>query len=360
MPITRTANDILKIFAKDMYVQLETPSPVNVPTGSWIIDSATGGGIPRRAITQISGPESAGKTSLALSAMVQFQATLAEGDTQDKILFVDAEGTFKPQYAEQIGVDMSRVMLIGGTDVGDVSFKTGEQTFDFIRNVCSIDKPEFGMIIVDSIPSLVPQNNFGVNTQESSGMAEHARMLNRVLPGLINPVKVSNTALVLINQLRLNPGAGTYQNPEYVPGGRALAFYTSLHLKVKTRKADKQGDDIVGWPWIITIMKTKMNNSKAKGTTIESFFRFGEGIDIMHEIAFAGPKTNVLNKDGHKYYFHAERIEGVVGTKQLLQYFKDNPEFLQEVKRDIVKAIADNPMILVDKKEVFDDHFEEE
>jgi len=359
MPINRSADDILKIFSKDMYVQQETPSPVNVPTGSWIIDSATGGGIPRRAITQISGPESAGKTSLALSAMAQFQATLAEGDTQDKILFIDAEGTFKPQYAEQIGVDMSKVMLIGGTEAGDVSFKTGEQTFDFIRNVCSINKPEFGMIIVDSIPSLVPQDNFGVNTQESRGMASQARMLSYVLPGLINPIKVSNTALVLINQLRLNPGT-VYGNPEYVPGGRALAFYTSLHLKVKTRKADKQGDDIIGWPWIITIMKTKMNNSKAKGTTIESFFRFGEGIDIMHEIAFAGPKTNVLNKDGHKYYFHGERIEGVVGTKQLIQHFEDHPEFLQEVKRDIVKAIADNPTILVDKGEIFDDHIEEE
>jgi len=164
-------------------------------------------------------------------------------------------------------------------------------------------------------------------------------------------LKVSNTALILINQLRLNPGAGMYQNPEYVPGGKALAFYTSLHLGIKTRKADTKDGDIYGWPWRITIKKTKLNNSKAKGTVVDSYFEYGHGIDDMYEIAFAGPKTGVLNQDGLKYYYHGERLEGIVGAKQFLKYMQDNPEFKANLKADIVEVIKRNPMVLVNEQE---------
>lgn len=341
--------DIDKRFEKNMFKVKPKTGPQVIPTGSWIIDSAIGGGIPRQLITQISGPFSSGKTSLVLSTIAQYQKMVGPDDPQNKVLFIDAESTFKKEYAEQLGIDMSRVVLKGGSEEGDTSFQTGEQTFDYIRYVTQkLDEPAFGIIVVDSIPALIPAQLYDTDTEDTQAMGATARMLTKVLPTIINPIKTTNTALILINQLRENPGALPNTNPEYVVGGRQLGYMTSLHLEVRQRRAEKDKGEIEGWPWTIAIKKSKVNNAKARGSKVESFFKYGVGVDILREIEFAGPITGVLNREGNTFYYWGEPIKGVNGRSQLVTYLKENPDFYEEIKNDIRKVIEENPTIFVD------------
>ncbi|PSR04476.1 MAG: DNA recombination/repair protein RecA [Bacteroidetes bacterium SW_8_64_56] len=267
-----------------------------IPTGSLALDDALGvGGVPRGRITEIFGPESSGKTTLATHIVAEAQK---QGGT---CAFIDAEHAFDPNYAEQLGVDTDE-LLISQPD-------TGEQALNITDTL--VRSGALDVIAIDSVSALVPQ------AELEGDMGDR-----------------TTTALIFINQIRMKIGV-MFGNPETTSGGRALKFYSSVRLDIRRIGAVKDGQDVVGNR---TRVRVKKNKVAPPFQEAEFDLIYGEGISSLGEIIDLGTEYDILEKRGSWYSYDDETIaQGRENTKEWLE---DNPEQLEEIKSAIRREIG--------------------
>lgn len=261
-----------------------------IRTGSLAVDIATGiGGIPRGRITEISGEESSGKTTLTLQAIAEAQKG------SGVCAFIDAEHALDAGYAKNLGVDMDN-LIISQPD-------TAEQIVSICLDWSASNL--FDMIVIDSVAAMIPRAVLEGDVEDKH-MAIMGRLMSQNLPKLVKSVAKSDTALVFINQMRSNMGASGPHGPTTTTtGGKALKFYCSLRLQTSRIGSDKDGD-------LVTANRTKVKVSKNKlappFTEAETRIKFGEGYDYLSELIDIGVELKLVEKSGSWYSYNGERM----------------------------------------------------
>ena len=290
-----------------------------VPTGSIGLDVALGvGGYPKGRIIEIYGPESSGKTTLAIHAIAEAQKN---GGTA---AFIDAEHAFDRFYAEKLGVDISN-LLISQPDNGEQALEIAEQ---LIRS-SAID-----IIVIDSVAALTPKKEIEGDMGDSA-VGLQARLMSQALRKLTSTIAKTNTTCIFINQLREKIGV-MFGNPETTTGGNALKFYSSVRIDVRKSTPIKDGDDVIG---SLTKVKVVKNKVAPPFRRCEFEILFGEGISKLGEIVDLGVEYGIIKKSGSWFsYGESKLAQGRDGVKALL---KDNPELCEELEAKIRQAIAE-------------------
>ena len=291
-----------------------------IPTGSIGLDAALGvGGYPKGRIIEIYGPESSGKTTLAIHA-------IAEAQKQGGIAaFIDAEHAFDRFYAEKLGVDIGN-LYISQPDNGEQALEIAEQ---LIRS-SAID-----IIVIDSVAALTPKKEIEGDMGESA-VGLHARLMSQALRKLTSTIAKTNTTCIFINQLREKIGV-MFGNPETTTGGNALKFYASVRIDIrKSGSPIKDGDTAIGNQVKVKIVKNKVAPPFRKA---EFEILFGEGISKIGEIVDLGVEYDIIKKSGSWFSYEGNKLgQGRDATKQLLA---DNPELCEELEAKIMQAISD-------------------
>ena len=291
-----------------------------IPTGSIGLDAALGvGGYPKGRIIEIYGPESSGKTTLAIHA-------IAEAQKQGGIAaFIDAEHAFDRFYAEKLGVDIGN-LYISQPDNGEQALEIADQ---LIRS-SAID-----IIVIDSVAALTPKKEIEGDMGESA-VGLHARLMSQALRKLTSTIAKTNTTCIFINQLREKIGV-MFGNPETTTGGNALKFYASVRIDIrKTGSPIKDGDTAIGNQVKVKIVKNKVAPPFRKA---EFEILFGEGISKIGEIVDLGVEYDIIKKSGSWFSYEGNKLgQGRDATKQLLA---DNPELCEELEAKIKQAISD-------------------
>ena len=313
---------IEKDFGKGSIMRMGDEQVVNVeviPTGSIGLDAALGvGGYPRGRIIEIYGPESSGKTTLAIHAIAEAQKN---GGTA---AFIDAEHAFDRFYAEKLGVDISN-LLISQPDNGEQALEIAEQ---LIRS-SAID-----IIVIDSVAALTPKKEIEGDMGDSA-VGLQARLMSQALRKLTSTIAKTNTTCIFINQLREKIGV-MFGNPETTTGGNALKFYSSVRIDVRKSTPIKDGDDVIG---SLTKVKVVKNKVAPPFRRCEFEILFGEGISKLGEIVDLGVEYGIIKKSGSWFsYGESKLAQGRDGVKALL---KDNPELCEELEAKIRQAIAE-------------------
>ena len=290
-----------------------------IPTGSIGLNAALGvGGYPRGRIIEIYGPESSGKTTLAIHA-------IAETQKQGGIAaFIDAEHAFDRFYAQKLGVDVDN-LWISQPDNGEQALEIADQ---LIRS-SAID-----IIVIDSVAALTPKKEIEGDMGDSA-VGLHARLMSQALRKLTATIAKTNTTCIFINQLREKIGV-MFGNPETTTGGNALKFYASVRLDIRRVTSIKDGDEVIGNQVRVKVVKNKVAPPFRKA---EFEITFGEGISKVGEILDLGVEYGIVQKSGSWYSYQDSRLaQGRDATKALL---KDNPELCDELEAQIMQAIAD-------------------
>jgi recombination protein RecA len=290
-----------------------------VPTGSIGLDAALGvGGYPKGRIIEIYGPESSGKTTLAIHAIAEAQKN---GGTA---AFIDAEHAFDRFYAEKLGVDVNN-LFISQPDNGEQALDIAEQ---LIRS-SAID-----IIVIDSVAALTPKKEIEGDMGDSV-VGLQARLMSQALRKLTSTIAKTNTTCIFINQLREKIGV-MFGNPETTTGGNALKFYSSVRIDVRKSTPIKDGDDVIG---SLTKVKVVKNKVAPPFRRCEFEILFGEGISKLGEIVDLGVEYGIIKKSGSWFsYGESKLAQGRDGVKALL---KDNPELCEELEAKIRQAIAE-------------------
>lgn len=315
---------IEKDFGKGTIMKLgdETTQPVDViPSGSILLDNALGvGGYPRGRIVEIFGPESSGKTTMALHA-------IAEAQKQGGIAaFIDAEHAFDRFYAAKLGVDIAN-LLVSQPDNGEQALDIADQ---LIRSA-AVD-----IIVIDSVAALTPKAEIeGVMGESRVGL--QARLMSQALRKLTSVISKTKTTCIFLNQLREKIGV-MYGNPETTTGGNALKFYASVRLDIRKGEALKEGDKVYGNKVRIKVVKNKV----APPFRVCKFdMIFGEGISRVGEIIDVAIDNNIIKKSGSWFSYGETRIGQ--GRDAVLKMLKDNVEFRNEIEQKVVAFLKDNP-----------------
>ncbi len=284
-----------------------------VSSGSLAIDIALGvGGFPKGRIIEIFGPESSGKTTVALQAIAAVQK---EGG---RAAFIDAEHALDPVYAKNLGVDINE-LLLSQPD-------TGEQALEIAEAL--VRSEAVNIIVIDSVAALVPQAEIDGEMGDSH-VGLQARLMSQALRKLSGIMNKTNTTAIFINQLREKVGV-MFGNPETTPGGRALKFYASVRLDIRRGEQIKQGDQIIGNRTNIKVVKNKV---APPFKTAQVDIMYGEGISREGEIVDIASEISILDKSGAWYSYNGEKIgQGKENTKL---YLKENPELCDELERKI-------------------------
>ena len=290
-----------------------------VPTGSIGLDAALGvGGYPKGRIIEIYGPESSGKTTLAIHAIAEAQKN---GGTA---AFIDAEHAFDRFYAEKLGVDVNK-LFISQPDNGEQALDIAEQ---LIRS-SAID-----IIVIDSVAALTPKKEIEGDMGDSV-VGLQARLMSQALRKLTSTIAKTNTTCIFINQLREKIGV-MFGNPETTTGGNALKFYSSVRIDVRKSTPIKDGEEILG---SLTKVKVVKNKVAPPFRRCEFEILFGEGISKLGEIVDLGTEYGIIKKSGSWFsYGESKLAQGRDGVKALL---KDNPELCEELEAKIKQAIAE-------------------
>lgn len=298
-----------------------------IPTGSIALDVALGiGGYPRGRIVEIYGPESSGKTTLAIHA-------IAEAQKMGGIAaFIDAEHAFDRFYAANLGVDVEN-LLISQPDNGEQALDIAEQ---LIRSA-AID-----IIVIDSVAALTPKAEIqGEMGDNKVGL--QARLMSQALRKLTSVISRTNTVCIFINQLRQKIGV-VYGNPEVTTGGNALKFYSSVRLDIRRLAQIKNGEDVLGNTVRVKVAKNKLAPPFRKA---EFEITFGEGISRLGEIVDLGTALGILKKSGSWWSYDGSKLgQGREAIKKLL---KDNEELRAEIENKIYASISKNPDRLTNK-----------
>lgn len=286
----------------------------SIPTGSISLDLATGvGGFPRGRIIEIYGPESSGKTTLALHAVAEAQKM------DGKAAFIDAEHALDPVYARSLGVDVDE-LLVSQPDTGEQALEICEM----LARSGAID-----IIVIDSVAALVPKAEIQGDMGDSH-VGLQARLMSQALRKIAGAVNKSNTCVVFINQLREKIGV-MFGSPETTTGGRALKFYATMRLDVRRGEAIKKGDVTLGNRTKVKIVKNKV---APPFRNAEFDIMYGEGISVAGDILDAAVENNIVDKAGSWYSYNGERIGQ--GRENVKTYLSDNPEILEAVKSQII------------------------
>ena len=300
-----------------------------IPTGSISLNAALGvGGYPKGRIIEIYGPESSGKTTLAIHAIAEAQKLGGIA------AFIDAEHAFDRFYAQKLGVDIDN-LLVSQPDNGEQALEIADQ---LIRS-SAID-----IIVVDSGAALTPKAEIEGDMGDNK-VGLQARLMSQALRKLTSTISKTNTTCIFINQLREKIGV-MFGNPETTTGGNALKFYASVRLDIRKSSTIKDGDNIIGNLVKVKVVKNKVAPPFRKA---EFEIMFGEGISRIGEIVDLGVEYDIIKKSGSWFSFDNSRLaQGRDATKALL---KDNPELCEEITNRITAAMASMPASQVAQKE---------
>ena len=289
-----------------------------ISTGSISIDYALGiGGVPRGRVTEIFGPESSGKTTLALQVIAEAQR--AGG----MAAFVDAEHALDAQYAQKLGVDLEN-LLVSQPD-------HGEQALEIVEVL--IRSNSVDVVVVDSVAALVPKAEIEGEMGEAQ-MGLQARLMSQALRKLTGVVAKSKTTLVFINQLREKIGV-MFGNPETTTGGRALKFYASVRIDIRRIASIKDGDQVVGGRTRVKVVKNKVAPPFREA---EFDVMYGEGISREGDLLDLAVEKRIIEKSGAWFAFSGERLGQ--GRENAKQFLKDNPDVRQTIEERVRKELG--------------------
>jgi len=304
---------ILRLGSKDAIVPVST-----ISTGSISLDAALGvGGFPRGRVNEIFGPESSGKTTIALQV-------IAEAQKKGGIAaFIDVEHALDPAYAKKLGVDIDN-LLVSQPDYGEQAL----EITNTLTNSGQID-----VLVVDSVAALVPKSELDGEMGDSH-MGVQARLMSQALRKLTGIVSKSRTCLIFINQIREKIGV-MFGNPETTTGGRALKFYASVRLDIRRIAAIKDGETVVGNRTKVKVVKNKV---AAPFREAEFDIIYGEGISREGDLLDLGVAQNLVEKSGSWFSFKGERIGQ--GRENARQFLKDNPDLRQALDTELRKQLG--------------------
>ncbi len=312
---------IEKEFGKGAVMKLGDRAAVDVdviPTGSLLLDEALGvGGYPKGRIIEIYGPESSGKTTLALHAIAECQK---QGG---RAAFIDAEHAIDPVYAKNLGVDINELILSQPD--------SGEQALEIAEMLAS--SGAINLIVVDSVAALVPQAELDGEMSDSS-VGLQARLMSKAMRKIAGILNKKECAMIFINQLREKVGV-MYGNPETTSGGRALKFYASIRLDIRRTEAIKTGADITGNTCRIKVVKNKV---AAPFKQCEIDIIYGEGISKDSEILDAAVELGIIKKAGSWFEYNGNKI--AQGRDSAKNYIKANEDVREELLKQIKEAKA--------------------
>lgn len=323
-----------------MNMSARPTTDVNViPTGSINLDHALGvGGYPRGRIIEIYGPESSGKTTLAIHAIAEVQK---QGG---KAIIIDAEHAFDPTYAEALGVDMDS-LYISQPD-------NGEQALDIAEQV--IRSGAVDLVIIDSVAALVPKQEIEGDMGETK-VGLQARLMSQALRKITGAISKSNTACIFINQLREKIGGNMYGPSETTTGGNALKFYASVRLDIRRRSQIKDGDEVLGNQTTVKVVKNKVA-PPFRSATFDIIY--GEGISRTGEIIDLAESADIIKKSGAWYSYGATKLgQGREAAKTTLL---DNPELMEELTAKINEGLKGNSLSAGKKKKRSKDEDEDD
>lgn len=307
---------INKDYGKGSVIKLgESIEEMNVETfstGSLGLDIALGGGYPKGRIIEIYGPESSGKTTLALHAIAEIQKSGGVAG------FIDAEHALDPMYAKNIGVNIDE-LYVSQPD-------SGEQALEIADTM--VRSGAIDLIVVDSVAALVPKAEIDGEMGDCH-VGLQARLMSQALRKLTGCISKSNCTVIFINQLREKVGI-MFGNPETTTGGRALKFYSTIRLDVRRIESVKQGGDIVANRTRVKVVKNKIAPPFKQ---CEFDITFGEGISLLGELIDIGVEQGFIQKGGAWYTINEQKCSGKEGAKE---YLKINPEIIVEIKEEII------------------------
>lgn len=309
-------SQIEKQFGKGSIMRLGEDSKISldvIPTGSLDLDIALGiGGVPRGRIIEIYGPESSGKTTVALHIIAEAQKTGGIA------AFIDAEHALDPGYAKKLGVDIEN-LIISQPD-------TGEQALEITEAL--VRSGAIDVVVVDSVAALVPKAEIEGEMGDSH-IGLQARLMSQALRKLAGAINKSNTTSIFINQLREKVGI-MFGNPETTTGGRALKFYASIRLDVRRIDSIKQGDDVIGNRTRIKVVKNKVAPPFKQA---EFDIMYGYGISKEGNILDSGVTADIINKSGSWYSYGDYKLGQ--GRENAKDFLKENKEVCNEIEKKI-------------------------
>jgi recombination protein RecA len=326
-------SQIEKQFGKGSIMRMSDDGVVSgleaVSTGSLGLDICLGiGGLPRGRVVEIYGPESSGKTTLALHVAAEIQKL---GGTA---AFIDAEHALDPQYAEKLGVQIED-LLVSQPDTGEQAL----EITDMLVRSGAVD-----IVIIDSVAALTPKAEIE-GEMGASHMGLQARLMSQALRKLTGNIKRSNTLVIFINQIRMKIGV-MFGSPETTTGGNALKFYASVRLDIRRIGAIKKGDEIVGNETRVKVVKNKVAPPFK-----EAYFDilYGEGISRESEVIAMGVQHDFIDKAGAWYSYNGDRIGQ--GKDNVRIYLKENPAITQEIEQKIREKLFPEKLAAAPKEE---------
>ena len=319
--LDETLKQIEKLYGKGAVMRLgdrETVDVDAIPSGSLLIDEAIGvGGYPKGRIIEIFGPESSGKTTLALHAIAECQKN------GGRAAFIDAEHAIDPLYAKNLGVDINELILSQPDN--------GEQALEIVEMLA--DSGSINLIVVDSVAALVPQAELDGEMGDSS-VGLQARLMSKAMRKIAGILNKKECAVIFINQLREKVGV-MYGNPETTSGGRALKFYASVRIDIRRTEAIKQGADIIGNTCRVKIVKNKVS-PPFKQCEIDIIY--GQGISKEGEILDRAVELGLIKKSGSWFEYNGSKI--AQGRDAAKLYLKENEDVANELLEKIKSGVV--------------------
>ena len=320
--LDETLKQIEKLYGKGAVMRLgdrETVDVDAIPSGSLLIDEAIGvGGYPKGRIIEIYGPESSGKTTLALHAIAECQKN------GGRAAFIDAEHAIDPIYAKNLGVDINELILSQPDN--------GEQALEIVEMLAA--SGSINLIVVDSVAALVPQAELDGEMGDSS-VGLQARLMSKAMRKIAGVLNKKECAVIFINQLREKVGV-MYGNPETTSGGRALKFYASVRIDIRRTEAIKQGADIIGNTCRVKIVKNKVS---APFKQCEIDIIYGQGISKEGEILDRAVELGLIKKSGSWFEYNGAKI--AQGRDSAKAYLKDNEDIANELLEKIKTGVIE-------------------
>lgn len=319
--IDETLKAIRTKFGEEAIMKLGDRPKVDIdviPTGSIGLDWALGiGGLPRGRIIEIFGPESSGKTTLALHVIAEAQKT------NGVCAFIDAEHAMDPQYSKRLGVKIED-LLISQPD-------TGEQALEIVESLVRSGKMD--VIVIDSVAALTPRDEIE-GEMGAHHVGKQARLMSQALRKLTAIVARSRTIVIFINQIRMQIGV-MFGNPETTPGGKALKFYTSVRLDIRRIAQIKKGDEVMGGRVRVKVVKNKV---AAPFKTTEFDLMYNEGISREGELLALGEKVGLVAKSGASYSFGEHKLGR--GYDAARMFLRENKKIADVLLKDIQKQLV--------------------
>ena len=284
-----------------------------IPTGSLSLDIALGiGGVPRGRVIEVFGPESSGKTTVALHVISEAQKSGGEA------AFIDAEHALDPVYAKKLGVNIDN-LIVSQPD-------TGEQALEICEAL--VRSGAVDVVVVDSVAALVPKAEIDGEMGDAF-VGLQARLMSQALRKLTGVINKSKTTVIFINQLREKVGI-MFGNPETTPGGRALKFYSSVRLDVRKVETLKRADQVIGSRTKVKVVKNKVAPPFREA---EFDIMYGEGISKEGNILDIAANLDIINKSGAWFSYEGQRL--AQGRDNAKQYLKDNPKVMEEIEKKV-------------------------